>query len=429
MAVGIPSAGTRTDTPMAINRVNSFGFRGMNNLPNPSATLPDKDRMFTPRIIVNANVHDTGVVLERGGYAGIIPLPGAHSLWADSVMMAVAGETLYRIEGLNLASIGAVGPGRMNYFEINGKVYLSTPFWNGSYDLQKGTLEPWGILPPGTPEIVLVEGDLPPGRYLLAYARASSDGRLSGNGPLLRVEWEGVSRGIQLLNVEPDLIPWITHPNGGKLFLPEVDLSQGQITGQAPTIQPLVTQGVIPSPPFTHFQWGHGRLWGCSGKNLYYSDPGKYEWFRRGNYLPLLEDLVMVAPFTDGLYVHSRTTSWALDGTDPAKMTLKRIGNGAVPGTLALIIYEGRGYEVSKTATQIPSPCWMGEEGFIVGTHSGHLVHLSDQKLKIASRQKGAAIFRDLDGVPQILISQSGLSEDHDQELQEIFARDGKLFD
>ena len=428
MVAGIPSAGTQIGIPMAINKINSFGFHGMNNLPPVSANLPDQERKITPRIVINADVMDSGSILPRRGYAEFITLPGAHSLWGGSVMLCVAAQVFYRVEGLNLLEIGTVGPGRMNYSEVNDLVYLSTSSWNGVLDLPTMAIRAWGITPPGAPEIDLVEGDLPPGRYSLAYARVTQDGRLSGNGPLLRIEWEGQARGIQLNNLEAGLIPWITHPDGGKLFLPKVN-DQDQITLQAPTLQPLVTQGFNPPPPFCHFVQAHGRIWGCYGKNLVYSEPGQFEWFRRGGYLPFLEDLVMVAPYTDGLYVHSRNLSWALEGTDPTKMVKKMAGTGAVPGTLVYIIYEGRGYEVSKAATQVPSPCWMGEEGFIVGTHSGHLVHLTDQRLKVPSRQEGAAIFRDLDGVPQILISQSGLSEDRDEELQEIFARNGKLFD
>jgi hypothetical protein len=406
---------------MAIRPNIILGFHGMNNLPTPPSKLVDENRLNTPRLILNADVMDSGLVNQRGGYRLQVSLPGAHSLWAGSVMLAVAAGILNRIEGTMVTPLATVSGPRapLSYAEVNNLVYVSSPSWNGVYELLTDTMRPWGLDPPGAPDISLIPGDLAPGRYSLAYTKFV-DGRLSGNGPLTQIVWEGQAQGIQLNNLGADELCWITHPNGSDLFLAMVD-GQGQIIGQVPNLQPLLTLGVIPPPPFAHFAQAHGRIWGANGRNLYYSEPGEYEWFKRKNYLPFLENLVMVAPFADGLYVHSRKSCWCLTGTDPGKMTVKRVGDGAVPGTLTFAMVEGGGYEISKTLSQMPSPIWMGEEGFIVGTHSGHVVHLTDTRLKIASRECGAAITRDLDGVPQILISQSGQSDDVDPELAEIF--------
>jgi hypothetical protein len=192
---------------------------------------------------------------------------------------------------------------------------------------------------------------------------------------------------------------------------------------------------MFPPPRFTHFCWGHGRLWGVNGKNLHYSEPGQYELFKRGGYLPFLEELIMVVPYNGGLYLHSRTSSWCLDGTDPAKMTLKRVGEGAIPGTLtyasvpAGIAGGAATSAIFAKISKMPTPMWMSPAGVIVGTHGGNLANLTSSQLAISARQRGAALTRELNGIPQILISQAGLSEDFDEELQGIFARNGKLFD
>ena len=70
------------------------------------------------------------------------------------------------------------------------------------------------------------------------------------------------------------------------------------------------------------------------GKDLIYSDSFIYELLRPQNFKPFAEDIIMVAPVTDGLFVSSKASTWFLDGTDPAKMVLKRIGDGAVLGNL-----------------------------------------------------------------------------------------------
>jgi hypothetical protein len=49
--------------------VTAYGINGMNNLPEAPAYFLDKEKRTTPRIIMNADVTDGGVVRPRGGYA------------------------------------------------------------------------------------------------------------------------------------------------------------------------------------------------------------------------------------------------------------------------------------------------------------------------------------------------------------------------
>jgi len=410
--------------------VTAYGINGMNNLPEAPAYFLDKERRTTPHLIVNADVTDGGVVRPRGGFAAEISISGPHSLAGEekglSVFLVVVDEVLYRVEGTTMTALASVGPrAQMNYAEVNNRIFCSSIYWNGIYNLLTGEVEAWGQDPPVAPDIDLVAGDLPPGRYSLAYTRAASDGRQSGNGPLTQIAWEGLSRGIQLNNLEDDLTPWITHPDGGKLFLALWD-SYDQITAQAPTIRPLLTQSVIPPPLFAHFCQAHGRMWGVSGRNLYFSEPGEYEWFKRGNYLPFMEDLVMVAPVNEGMFVNSLTSTWFLAGTSPKKMKVDRIADGAVPGTLIIAQVPG-----SMTALdgllrpkgpQMPLPIWMARTGFVTGSHGGTVTHMTNSALTISMRQRGAGLFRYLSGIPQVVMTQSGLPNEVDEEMTSIIS-------
>ena len=390
--------------------LSAYGFRGMNNHPQPPGPLMDKEeRRITPEVVVNADVTDAGVVMKRQGYARQVNLVAPHSLWSGSVMLCIANgvqypTSLWRITGEGAQELCAVEGtrARATYVELNNLIYIGNPYWKAIYELNTGRVRPWGVNLPPTPSVSVVDGDLPPGVYLLAYTQVVN-GQMSGNGPLLELRIEGLARGIQLNNLPAGGQAWITHGGGGKLFLAR--LNGNRITRQAPEVQVLPTFGVQPPPGFTHFQYAFGRIWGAHGKKLCFSDPNFYGWFKAKNYLPFLEDLVMVAPVEDGLFVSSRAGTWFLRGTEPKEMVSKRVGNRAVPGTLTYAQVEGGGYEISRKLSQLPTPIWMTSKGFVVGTNNGHLVHLTEARLKIVGRTQGASLTFSRDGIPRVITS------------------------
>jgi hypothetical protein len=414
--------------------VTAYGFKGMSNLPGAAAKLLDDERQISPKIVLNADVTDGGAINIRTGFKETKALTNCHSLWAGSAMLCVAEganapQALFRIEGEQAWELCEVtGPrAPVNFVEIKDLVYASNPYWKAAYDLL-GTLRSWGISLPPAPRVNLVDGDMPPGTYFVAYTNVEG-GRLGGNGPLTKIAWEGESAGLQLLNIPSGALCWVTHPNGGELFVAVV--SAGVISSASPGLQPLPTFTAAPPPGFSHFIYEHGRIWGARAKQLFFSDPNQYELFRDGNYLPFTEDLVLLAPVTGGLFANSLTSSWFLDGTDPAQMKMEKVGDGAIPGTLAMAQMSGPsvggGYEISRKLTQMPSPVWMTKHGIVVGTHTGHVVHLTEAKVRINSRTQGAGLYRVQDGIPQVLMSLYGESWGTDETLLRIF-EENKLF-
>jgi len=404
----------------------------MNNLEQAPGILLDDAKRITPKIALNVEVRDGGKLVRREGYGLEISLPGAHSLWAGSVMLVVANGILYRVDGNTALSIGAVsGPqAPVCYAELNNLIYMSTPAWSGVYDLLTPQVRPWGLSLPPAPVVTLGTGELPPGTYSLCYTRSEGD-RLSGNGPILQVTWEGGARGVRFENIPAGGQCWITHPNGTDLFLANVNA--GSVVGQAPTIIPLPSFGVGPPPMMTHFGQAFGRIWGCADKKLVYSEPFQYEWFKAAGFKPFPEEIFMVAPVNDGLFVNSKGSTWFLDGSEPSKMVLKRIGDGAIPGTLVYAELPGAvvggGYEMSRRLSQLPSPVWIGPHGVVVGTQTGHLVHLTESRLRMSVRSQGGSLFRVKRGVPQIITVMHGPLLDEELETESTVFEDGKLFD
>jgi len=425
MAAGIPSvqAGSIVAT---IKPVRILGFHGMNNLPRAPSDLTDQTGKATPAVIVNADVADGFVLKKRAGSGKFLDLPGAHSLSDGlSVMLAAGGNILYRLDGPHLIALKALEgpPARITYLELFGIIYFSNRWTNGIYDLNLGKVRPWGLDLPPAPQVQITEGDLEPGQYALCFTTRRGD-QLSGNGPLTRVSWEGTLQGLKILNLPEDALCWITHPNGGELFLAALD-DDGVIRRRFPYIQPLPTLDEAAPPPFTHFAFGHGRIWGARENKVYYSAAFRYENFPH-LYLPFNEEVVMVAPVTDGLYVNSRTSTWWLNRTSPDKMVAHRVGDGAVSGTL--VYAQVRQKEIAGNVVSESLPAWMDARGIVIGTNIGHMMHITDHRLKMNSFTEGAAFYRDIDGRPQTVFSLFGApTREMDRTLFDILRR-GKLF-
>jgi hypothetical protein len=403
-----------TKSRKATGTITIYGFKGMNNLPKESAVLVDRQNRCTPRIVLNAVVGDSGVIYPRDGYERAIR-GGIHSVWSKSAMFGVGVDdsVLYRIDGVALTPLAVVpGPrSRLQYDEVGNLVYMSNGYWRASYDLLSGQMRPWGVPVPASPRVSIGPGYFPPGTYTLCFTQTDGD-QMSGNGPLVQVSWEGEEKGIRLLNFPEGGECWITHPNGKALYRAIVD--GGVIQGHHPQAEPLLPLSVTPPPNFEDFAFAFGRMWGAKNNRVHYSMPGYPDWFRQGDYRLFLQPIVMVAPVNNGIFVHSRASSWYLQGTDPGKMELSRVGDGAIPGTLTYAhmpasLAGGAATSANfATMSQMPSPIWMSQAGFVVGTHSGHLTSLTDHRLRLRPRFEGASLFRVKSGVPQIVTTLYG---------------------
>ena len=417
--------------------VTAYGFKGMNNLPEFAAKLLDRERQITPQIVLNADVTDGGVIQARGGYKLVKALDNPHSIAGEekglSLMLCIADgitwpQALYRAEGDIATELCEVtGPrSQVSYAEINNVIYASNPYWKAAYDLLTGTVRSWGISLPPAPEIALAAGDLSPGTYSLCYTNVVGS-RLGGNGPLVKIRWEGGQQGIQLNNLPSGALCWITQPNGKELFL--APISGGVVSAQSPYMSPLPSFMVQPPPGFTHFIYAFGRIWGSLGKKVYYSDPNQYEWFRPANFLPFLEDVVLLAPTTGGIFASSLKNTWYLDGTEPAKMTSRRTGNGAIPGTLTMVQIPANIAGGAMTndlfgqLSKMPTPVWMAPTGWVCGTHGGNLTYLTENRLKIQTRAQGAALYRVIEGIPRVLATLRGVKAtgERDEVLDNAF--------
>jgi len=387
-------------------------FVGMNNVKTSEAFFVDAENgIVEPKIILNADVDLQGRLIKRAGKTLRITLAGAHSLWAcKSCMMCVAGGRLYRISQGVAVDVGAVdGPvSPVSYLEVEGKVYASNPYWKGVFDPDANTVSSWGITPPPGPMMLSQTGGLPAGTYAVCYTNHVGE-EMSGNGPIAMITLSAVG-GIQLLNRPAGAVVWMTDANESIFSrVGEVDSIV-----DLPYVEPLPSFLCSPPPFLENLTYAYGRIWGSSGSTVYYSEPFRFGWFKlTSNRFDFEDDVVLIAQVATGMFIGLKRKTFFLAGTEPTKVAQMEIGAGAVKGSLVYCNNMPYLADIMGTDQKVISnvPVWLSEDGFVAGNTAGRLFNLTKNKLRMGTPDQGASLYRDLNGVIQILTSfkQSGV--------------------
>jgi len=392
--------------------ITAARFAGMNNVKASEGFFLDAESgLVEPRIILNADVDLEGRLIKRAGRELRINLPGAHSLWAcASSMMFVAQGRLYRIHHGMAVDVGGVdGPvAPVSYLEVEGKIYASNPYWKGIFNLADNTLSTWGVTPPPGPMMLSTAGGLPVGTYAVCYTNHEG-GEMSGNGPISMITLADIG-GIQLLNHPAGAVVWMTDANESVFFR----AGAVDIITDLPTVEPLPSFLCCPPPFLENLTYAYGRIWGSSGSTVYYSEPFRFGWFKlTSNRFDFEDDVILIAQVSTGMFIGLKRNTFFLAGTEPSKMAQMEIGAGAVKGSLAYCNNMPYLADIMGTDQKVISnvPVWLSEDGFVAGNTAGRLFNLTKNKLRMGTPDQGASLYRDLNGVIQILTSfkQSGV--------------------
>lgn len=418
-----------------IKDIIAVGFKGMSNVLYPAATLVDKQTgLITPKLALNADIVN-GVAVRRQGYSKKISLSEPHSLWGGtSAMLCVAqgsssSQALYRVgtgSAIELTALPNVKT-PMSYVEMGDYILCSSRLWNGMYNLGSQAIEDWGIALPVAPVLSLCDGDLVPGHYRVCYTTMSERyNRISGNGPISDIYWDSGNRGIHLDNLPASAIVWVTHADGGDFVLayPRQDMIV-DVYGT----QKLPTLDMIPPPKLQWLQRSFGRIWGAVGSRVYYSEPMQHDRFKTNNFFDFSQDVVLIAPISDGIFVATSAATYFLAGRDPAKMSIGHsVGVGAIPGTLASGMVAGGGYQVSRKLSQIETVLWTSTAGIAMGVQGGHILYLTDGQNELYPRQQGGTLVRSAYGQQQIITTTYGsiIGESIPTDIDEIL-KTGRL--
>jgi len=232
---------------------------------------------------------------------------------------------------------------------------------------------------------------------------------MSGNGPISMITLADIG-GIQLLNHPAGAVVWMTDANESVFFR----AGAVDIITDLPTVEPLPSFLCCPPPFLENLTYAYGRIWGSSGSTVYYSEPFRFGWFKlTSNRFDFEDDVILIAQVSTGMFIGLKRNTFFLAGTEPSKMAQMEIGAGAVKGSLAYCNNMPYLADIMGTDQKVISnvPVWLSEDGFVAGNTAGRLFNLTKNKLRMGTPDQGASLYRDLNGVIQILTSfkQSGV--------------------
>jgi hypothetical protein len=239
-------------------------------------------------------------------------------------------------------------------------------------------------------------GGLMPGLYLVAFTVLGVDGE-SPATPTVQVEVPE-NGAIVIGPSVVDALAYVSGPNGDILTL------QGNVTtGAGLTVYTINdsrrrcdTIGAVVMPAGNIVRHYNGCLLVAKGKTLYRSRPYNYGLLDPAKgYFTFPEEITLLEPMDNGVYFATDQTYWITDLLEGTGGLDGLLPYGAIPGS------SGRTPDASRAF-------WHSPHGLVVGSNSGTLANLQEDALSFSEASFGASLYRDRDGMRQVITSRYG---------------------
>lgn len=405
-----------------LTRLTGF-TAGVNNVA-PQSDLPKNEIGQSAALREAVNVDLVGPskkVRRRKGYtlkiAGRFHSPGKFT-HAPVFFCVKDGDLMSYDSLLNPISTVRAGVGEtyISYALVNDDLY-----WSNGVEFRRIrddlTDTPGWIDCPGTPNVIAVAGGgMTAGAYRVAMTWLDEDGRESGANGVAMVD-VGEGQGIQVNNipVAPENAVkarlYCSPPDGEEMYA-AMDLllgvSQTMLgAGAGQDGKALDTLWRQPLPPCNILRYWNGRLLGASENLLVWSDALLFGLTTHDNYIRMGAVITLLEPIGEGgegsgcwIADHARTY-WMAGGNPKDWRRVIRYDHPAIPGTSIIVKGTDIGLETTESVA-----FWLSANGvFCAGLPGGKLIPMTEGQLALPDGEHGASLFREHDGLRQLITS------------------------
>lgn len=306
----------------------------------------------------------------------------------------------------------------MSYAEAPGRLYYCNGTNSGCIR-SDWTVTTWGVpSPPRQPTLsATTGGSLQAGKYQVAVTFVDVYGEEGGTGPGEPITITS-GQAIQLSNIPQSsdaayFRVYLT-PQNGDDFLWQQDVAMGTTSlviysvYRSDTV--LETQFCAPMRNGTIARFWRGRIYVVAGKGIVYSEPLREGLYRPlDNYLPpRREDIVVLEPVEDGLWVVTTDHIWFYAGSEPDSIVPTHIAaRGGVRGT-------GRTVDARLFNINAPGDIayWFGATGGVLGLPDGQIQPVYEDIVAVDEYLKGASAVYEHEGLRQVITAMSGKKVD-----------------
>lgn len=367
--------------------------------------LPDRSRATFLYGAENVDINDRGRLRRRVGQT-LVAAGDAHSLWGDGGgAFSVFDDSLVQLEesGAGLArSVVRAGMPRLpvSYSRGgDGEVY-----WSNGAALRRisaGQDRPVATAPLSVaPSLNVGAGALPAGRYIVCFTVVSEDGESPSTPP---VQVEMPENGALVIGpAAADALVYVSGPNG------EIPILQGAVGAAGLTLYTLsetgrrcTTMNTVVMPAGTIVRHYNGAMLVASGSALSISLAYNYGLLHPGKgYITFPAPVTLVEPVDGGVFLAADKTYWMsdlLNGSDGLREVLPY---GAVPWSSHSLPAQKEGQR---------KVCWHSSRGLVIGSSDGTARAVQDDVLTFADAASGASLYRERNGMRQVITSRFGV--------------------
>jgi hypothetical protein len=348
----------------------------------------------------------------REGYQTRVQTTNAHSLFSngkflffcDNGWLCSLDSTSYAV--YQITPVNAQRP--LSFVDINGVVYWS----NGE---QSGRLFSGQLFDGGIPESVtsqpcvrVVDGNLPSGMYQVAVTFVNAGGEESGTCAPRLITLTGTS-GIECFDIpspvgSTSVRVYLSATNGEELFLQKQSDIRSSVTITDFTYGLRIKTLLLDKfPQCDILQYFSGRLFGAKGSVLYFSEALQYELCHLvNNFIPFEDEITLIAPTNDGMYIGTKDKTWFVSGTEPKEFkVVTDYPYGALRGTLQTVACSLLG----MTDALGTVPFWYSTLGAVLGLQGGIIKPIHENRVAVEGFSHGSTLLKVKNGTNQLITS------------------------